>query len=49
MIAKYFHSRWKVILLYFFVILTYLCISFLYPYDNDPILYASQILGGIGI
>lgn len=49
MIAKYFHSRWKVILLYFFVILTYLCISFLYPYDNNPILYASQILGGIGI
>ena len=49
MIAKYFHSRWKVILLYFFVILTYLCISFLYPYENDPILYASQILGGIGI
>ena len=49
MIAKYFHSRWKVILLYFFIILTYLCISFLYPYDNDPILYASQILGGIGI
>ena len=48
MIAKYFHSRWKVILLYFFIILTYLCISFLYPYDNDPILYASQILGGIG-
>ena len=49
MIVKYFHSRWKVILLYFFIILTYLCISFLYPYDNDPILYASQILGGIGI
>ena len=49
MIAKYFHSRWKVILLYFFIILTYLCISFLYPYDNGPILYASQILGGIGI